>query len=193
MYLIPTWDLEIEQKSAFRKFAIENLISRGVCKWAINQSEIITRQLLAQDLGLSSWQTPPQEAGEEKPWVSHVIPSNNIIIITGIVQLSQCPKVSTIAFKVGHASNLRAIFDIDEIYSGLPIAKRFKIYEERGELYCKFGKLKDVKMSAFLSHPILYDNSTLINITVKSPEENKNGDKLMLNGFIAEPRQTTII
>lgn len=191
-YLIPTWELKQDTKRDYRSATIKRLESRCLGKTGIKELNI--RQLLAKDLGLRSWRTPPQSAGERTVWINHELEARRSIAIIGIIQLSKNPKVSDIIIRMGVSGCMTlGIHEVDELYSILPIIKKLETYREDDELFSRFGKLEDIRMAAYFSEPYIFDEYHVVHITVESPEDNKTGDRLMLSGFVVEPVGMTII
>jgi len=190
-YSIPCWDLKKETKLQYRKATIESLEKR--CLRISGITDMSVRQLLSKDLGLRSWRTPPQVVEERAVWINQVVKRNQFIAITGIIQLSKNPKVSTVIIRMGHSGAITlGIHDIDELSSILPIIKRLDSFRKDDELYERFGSLADIRMAAYFSEPYVFDTEHVIHITVESPEGNKTGDRLMLSGFVVEPAGLTI-
>ncbi|MBU1066994.1 hypothetical protein KKE60_04375 [Patescibacteria group bacterium] len=190
-YPLPVWELKQDTKRDFRLAAVRALEARCFGKTGIENLNL--RQLLAKDLGLRSWRTPPQIAGERTVWINCELAQNQFIAITGIIQLSKNPKVSDIIIRMGHAGCITlGVCEIDELYSILPIIKKLEEYREDDELFSRFEKLENIRMAAYFSEPYVFDEYHVVHITVESPEGNKTGDRLMLSGFVMEPTGMTI-
>ncbi len=190
-YLIPAWEVSQDTKFMYRKVTIEKLEAK--CREKTGCQDVIVRQLLARDLGLRSWHTPRQVAGERTVWIDSELKQSQFVAITGVIQLSRYPRVSSVIIRMGYSgATTLGHLNIDELYSILPIIKKLETFREGDELYLKFKGLENVRMAALFTEPYSFEQSHIVHITVESPEGNKAGDKLMLSGFIAEPNGMTI-
>lgn len=190
-YLIPSW--EVTQKAKTEHNAATKKALEFRCERRFPIKNFSLRQLLAKDLGLRSWRTPPQSAEMRTVWINHELPQYQFIAITGVIQLSKNPKVSDIIVRMGSSGAITlGLHEIDELYSILPILKKLETYRADDELFSRFGKLEDIKMMAYFSEPYIFDEYTVVHITVESPEGNKTGDRLMLSGFVIEPTGMSI-
>lgn len=190
-YLIPIWSITRDKPARYRLMLMDQLSHRYQLITAEENPQI--RQLLAKDLGLRSWETPSQHKGESSVWIQYTVPVGKIIIIGGITELSKNPKVSSLVISKGPIGNvIIGIHDIDELYSILPVLHVLKKEEDKGP-FSQISNLERLRMTGFFSQPYLYDQQEIIHISVESLTQNKNGDRLMLNGFIAERRGLTIV
>lgn len=190
-YTIPTWELKVETTQRHREATIMALHQRFSAQCDIK--DVTLRQLLAKDLGLQSWRTPQQDPGEKTVWIDKQLAANRFIAIMGIIQLSKNPKVSELTISAGESGMLTlGLHELDEIYSILPILKKLDVDKTIDELFSTFGRLERIRMAAYFSEPYLFKQHKVIHITVQSPEGNKTGDRLMLQGFIIEPAGTSI-
>jgi hypothetical protein len=191
-YPIPTWDLSIDNRKEYRRASIKSLGRRFTDK--LGSDGIYIRQLLASDLGLKSWRTPAHPPGSTHVWINHTLGPAQSIIIIGITQLSRDPKVSEIIFRRGATGQVTlGHLEIDELYSFIPLLKPQEKFRAREIRFERFGSLDRVRMTAYFSEPYYYDINECVHIMVRSPEDNKAGDKLMLKGYIAEPEGLTIV
>lgn len=183
-YLIPIWGLDRGKAERFRQNVIEYL-TKCYIRRHVRPSPMI-RQLLASDLGLQTWRTPSQSPGEKSVWVNYEVPLTKCLIIMGITQLSENPKVSKVTIGLGvYAARIIGLHELDELYAALPMLKVLKKSQE-GKPFSKIADLEYLKMTGFFSEPYIYEEQEIVHISVESPEGSKIGDKLMLNGFIAE-------
>lgn len=115
-YLLPAWELSIEQKKNFRVSCVEAAV-RVAMEYKISRDryEFRVRDILAEDVGLSCWQSNGQ--AEQQSWVHHRVTDSQIIGVYKIVQNSFQPRVTEIQFaRNGHVC---AHHPLETCYSGL--------------------------------------------------------------------------
>jgi hypothetical protein len=182
-YLIPIWAIGRERPERFRYLTTLKLATDYRKRY--NRPSSI-RQLLASDLGLQSWRTPPQNPKEKSVWVNCTVPFNTSLAIIGVTQLSKNPKLSKVTIAIGAASNvIIGLHELDQLYAALPVFEVLEKFQD-DKSFSEIRDLECLKMTGFFSAPYFYKEGEIINISVESPEGNESGDKLMLNGFIAE-------
>lgn len=190
-YSISSWEVSIENRKQIRKWTQEAMISRALHKRIIqNRDEAVILPLTAKDVGLNLWRTPPQKPQEPTLWINSPVAVNKITGIYKVIQLSKRPKVTTLSLALGYSeATTIALFDIEHIYSLLPVLDKIREYKAEHAIQSIFGSVDQMIMEAYFSEPIIYDNQDQMQIRVTSPEGNKSGDRLILGGFVLEPRE----
>lgn len=190
-YLVPIWGLDRDKPEMVRKNVITILTACYARRYV--GLRLIVRQLLASDLGLKTWRTPCQSPGEKSVWINYEVPFESCLMIMGVTQLSKNPKVSKMTIGIGsYASRIVGLHELDELYAALPMFEILEKLQDDKRL-SEIANLDCLKMTGFFIEPYLYEAGEVIHISVESPEGSKTGDKLMLNGFIAEQQGREII
>ena len=190
-YLIPAWDLSIEQRLKLR---VQSLFYMHAVAQDRDMGEVVVRELLASDLGLKTWRTPKQCADERSIWIRHEL-KNKIVCINRVIQLSLTPKVSEVMIGEGpHQSRIFGIHGLETMYPILRVLKAARCFNdlEWKGIVEAYGDITSLNMEAYFSDPYLFPSGSLVAIDVLSAEDNKRGDKLMLGGYIAEHYGETI-
>ena len=188
-YTISSWDISIKDRRVFRQTVIEAMIAKALVNGlARNRAELVIRTLTPGDVGLKRWRTPPQRPNESTTWIKFEVPSTQVFGIFKLIQLSEKPKVTTLTFSVRFkiGSVVKAHHNFEHLYALLPVLDKIKEYKTEFTSQSIFGSVDQMVMEAYLSEPILYDGDDYLHLSVTSPEGNKNGDKLMLGGFVLE-------
>ena len=188
-YTISSWDLSIKDRRAFRIAMIEAMIERAKYLAIIrDRHELVIRTLTPEDVGLKQWRTPPQKPGEETTWINFEVPPTQVFGIFKLIQLSKDPKVTTLTFSVVFSGSvlIKAHHNFEHLYALLPVLDKIKEYKTQFASQSIFGSVDQMVMEAYLTEPIIYDAGDYLHLSVTSPEGNKNGDKLMLGGFVLE-------
>lgn len=191
-YIIPAWDLKVDAKKEYRKLTQEALASRAFLE--MGHGEINIRALTASDLGLKSWRTPGQPAENKSVWINHTLKDRQYIGIYGITQLSPYPRISGLRISIGHSgATTLGLHQIETLYSILPVLRKMQTLQEGNWLKDTFGNLENIRMEGYFAMPYMWCQLHVVYIEVDSFTNNKTGDHLVLNGFVAEPVGQTII
>jgi len=193
-YLIPSWENSLHQRELFRKSCLQSLIDRAcqICHYPPQQ--ISVRKIMSNDMGISSWRTPPQLAHTSSVWFEKEVEINRFYCFYKIAQLSTEPKVSTLSFRMKNHP-LFAV-ELTELYMLIPILKVIKDwkvsdYIER-EFKQIFGDISNLVAEGYFPNPFIFSHDDQICVDITSDVENPDGDKLMLVGFVAEPSGVVI-
>ena len=194
-YSISSWEIPTEYRKQFRQTLCEAMVARALhLKVILEQSYADIRALLPKDVGLKTWRTPAQNPYDVTTWINYPVPSTAIIGIYKIIQLSKRPKVTTMSFRRGYSgSTIVAVHQIENIYALIPVLDKVREYKANHGIHQIFGSMDQMVMEAYFNEPIIYDPAGYLQIEVTSPEGNKKGDRLMIGGFILEPRGGTVI
>ncbi|MDD4873900.1 MAG: hypothetical protein PHE15_02855 [Dehalococcoidales bacterium] len=183
-YLIPDWQMKAEGVVEHRARLISQMNRLSKERWPKGQRVI--RQLLASDLGLKSWSTPRQSAGARTDWIHHTL-TEQILCVYGITLLSEIPKVSKIAI-IKEPYCFTGLYEVDELQAVLPLIKLAQSQIPKMEVTEMLYLLQslNLQMNGYFSEPHVWQPHDIVRIAVESPAGNETGDKIMLNGFIAE-------
>lgn len=200
---IPAHDLSLEKRQEHRNLVQELLkrraIDLGIAPHALD--DLTIRDLSPEDLGLTSWATPAQDAGTTVNWIDCITKDRKILAIYKVLQLSAKPKVSALAIykgvsKVGY-------HELELCYAGLPIIENLKAAlmnpTTRAVLDRMAGREEfpvspDIgsHMEAYFGEPYVIDPDYSFKIEVKA-RFRTSGDYLVLGGYVAERRGETIL
>jgi hypothetical protein len=192
-YLIPIWELTMENRTERRQVYQEAMLQRavnlGVCQ---NKYELTIRKLGLADLGLNNWCI--------KNGFRHTLPTWCVYGIYKLTALSVEPTAQHIRITKGNGRMPIFSADLAEMYSGLNIVKAL-YHDSLDELRVtekllghptteleKFMENKEIRCEAYLSEPIIFDPADVMGIDV-TPD---NNDFLVIGGFVAERIGTTI-
>jgi len=179
-YMIPTWEVSVENKKLFRQAVIECLINQALrVKISGKRFELNVRSLLPSDLGLETWDTPPQATHTTVPWIHYEL-DQKVVGLYKIVQLSENPTVS----EIGVAPPATKMYDISQLYGLIPLLKKLEGTDDLEILQIQYG-LENLRMEGWFTEPHIFDSHIAISVTSNSSEKT-NGDKLVLVGFVIE-------
>ena len=193
---IPSRDISIEDKKQFRERTIAVGIHRAKAVAIANLEENLTwRDLAPEDVGLTSWATPPTRAGEYTTWISHTVLVGTVLCIYKILQLSINPTVASMRFLVGPVT-IKGIHELEACYSGLPIIKNLAkalMSPEAKEVLDRLAGRDEMgvspdlgsPMEAYFGEPYIYEPHYQVVIQVKSRQDSP-GDYLVLGGYVIE-------
>ena len=187
-YSISSWDISVENRKQLRGMVQEAMIALALYRGIITRrDEGIFLPLMPGEVGLKLWRTPPQKPQEPTLWVDSPVATNKVLGIYKVIQLSKRPKVTTLSLARGYSdATILARFNIEHIYSLLPVLDKIREYKANHAIQTIFGSVDQMVMEAYFSEPIIYSSQDVLQIRVTSPEGNKNGDRLMLGGFVLE-------
>jgi len=194
VHTIPSRDISIEDRKLHR----ERVIAAGVARAGqrgiiLDSGEVALLDLAPEDVGASSWATPPTVAGVYTTWLSWTVP-RKVLVIYKVLQLSINPTVTSLRFWRGSRMTTMGINELEACYSGLPIIKNLAkalMDPESKEVLDRLAGREDVKVSpdlgspmeAYFSEPYILDPDSQFQIEVKSREDS-SGDYLVLGGFV---------
>ena len=194
-YLVPSWELTLEQKRDYCKNTMERALNRAMMLGLANRKEELTiRKLMPADLGLDNW-TINQGSLQVKGLNS--TGNNQVIAIYKLAALSPDPVAQRI--EMGFRSHKVFIADLSEMYSGLNLVKAMYYNDllaikttERllGETTADLEKLmenKDIRCEAYMSEPWIIDPQSRIEINVHPI----CSDTLVIVGFVIELKGMT--
>jgi len=181
-YLIPTWELSVDNRTAMRNHCKEAIIRQFIKEYHCLASECRIRMLVPSDLGLESWHTPSCGSKQAVNWINHKGNHNQVAIIYKIVLLETMPKITSITISPYDGTML---FDLSQFYSLIPVLKKAKSTGELAILQVQYG-LENLRMEGwFTETPVTKEGTDLI-IDVISEVGCKIGDRLVLGGLVAE-------
>jgi len=203
-YLIPVSDLSIEKRGTYRGLVLEALTNRQktICG---DLSVFVPRELLPQDLGLSSWETPevtqwqtPEVTQKWTPWVNYITSPESVLAIYKLTQLHHDPNISQI--KILRSGSTLGIHNLDCCYGGLPIIKNLqlalldpttrKVLEKLSSDGENFNFWGIGIMEGWFSEPYIIDGDSRLIIEISGRKASR--DQIVLGGFIIERRGTTV-
>lgn len=197
-YIIPTRDLGIEKRAAFRNAAIENgvrfALSTGLAR---TREELSVRDLLPVDIGLKYWQVN-LKAGNIT-WIFTTIQNSMIVTIYKIMVL--CPDPGAIQLHIYNNNSARTgMYPLEPLYAEIPFWKMItdsmmspearevmnrmtgppvKIQPEIGAMEGYFSEIHGYKPNSSIRMDLVSNKDSI--------------DRIMLGGFVIERRGTSII
>jgi len=187
---IPAWDISIQNITAIRNatiLALEDIASRELY---LPKEKLINRPLLAEDLGLEFWITPPLKAGETIEWIKTTVAEYRFIAFTKVIIISDEPVISTLRFKMG--SIIKGIFDLDELHVVLPAIRELSNMECSKAMLYQFGGLHNLRMEAYFPNAFVAHQFTPINVTIKAIKDSP-GEHFILGGIVVEEMRRKIL
>lgn len=164
-YLVPTWYVDHEQKTEFRRNTRKALAIRAFqlgfrgkgYSGAIDNLLMNIRfdGLLPQHLGIASWELPPCPKGEVVPWFDVIIPEDICIALYMVTQLTIRPRVDQLIFQ--HSSS-NYILELTQLL----------VYGHEG----------------FISEPHILSPGMTFEVSIGSQRGTKKGHRLFLGGLV---------
>ena len=189
-YLIPTWEISIDNKEKFRRDLVEVAISKAEAQ-RIGKSryELFVKELTPSHLGLESWVTPKQLPHTTLTWINYQSDCDKILSFYKVVQLNEDPGIISITIQTG--KGLISHHNIGQLYGLVPTLKKIKETNNWDLLQVQYG-LENLRMEGWFSEPYVIENSETIKIDVTTGAKGTDGDTLLLIGFVVEPLKMTI-
>lgn len=198
-YLIPVNDISPEKRERHRGSVLEALTNRQKNLYGdlpnFNLPNF-TRELLPQDLGLSSWETPGITQ-MWAPWVNYITSPETVLAIYKLTQLHHDPNISQI--RVRNSCSVFGVHDLNCCYGGLPIIKNLQLSLLDPTTRKVLEKLSDGEnfnfwgigiMEGWFSEPYIIDGDRRLIIEISGRKASR--DQIVLGGFIIERRGTTV-
>jgi len=166
--IIPTSELSIEERRAFRADAIQALQTRAIEVKRIgnNPNEIAIRDILPlTDLALANqwWITPAVVAGAVTNYVNSPMAAMRALVIYGVGVESAAPACSFMWFRSGPAgASTKGVANLESLYTKL-------------------------EPDGYLSKAVLWDPLETVFIQVWGRIAAAGGERIPLRGAIAEP------
>lgn len=189
-YLIPGWNVSIENKKQFRRAASDALVQRSIqLGIATSEHDVVHLGLFPKHIGLSKWVVPEHREGEWFEWSSYEIGRHCIAILSVSIVFPFTPGISLLKFQAGVTrSTTMALFSLSSLYSIGPVLKTLEedISIQRianNDLNLQW--LNDwPKMEGYFSEPIIYDAGATFTASLFCDSTDKLG--LVLDGFVLE-------
>lgn len=192
---IPSADMDAASKTRLRQSAMNSSLVITGQYMMMSENSLVQRDLLPDDLGLSSWKIGKLESGKYFKWINCQTNNNSVAIYK---LLSEIPFVGEIIFEVngGKVHQMQT----DCLFSGLPIwqtLKRAIMSEEAEEVLNRMvGSSENINighpMEGWINQPLVIKPFDRLTITIL-PKENTESGYVLLGGIVTEPHGRVIV
>ncbi len=199
-YLIPGWNLSIEDKKQFRCKTVEVAMDRAQhLALARDRCELVVEGLFPSYLGLKKWIAPEHPVDEWFTWIQHKVDSPSVIAITHVsIIFPVTPGLNLLRFCIGPmAAATKAVFSLSSLYSVGPLLKALEEDASISKIAGANNEKERIEwlknwpiMEGYFSEPVIYGPQDLVNIKLFCDSADKAG--LVLGGFVIEPIGITV-
>jgi len=185
MELLPYWQISQENRQRHRKNTQEAAFERLVAKAGIHKENALIREALPSDFGLTDWVTKAEgNLNEFNGWIEKKLPNITLVAIYGMAVLSSDLHTNVIRFE--REGTTLGLFAFGKLL--LP----FVAIEMAKEVHFEHKVDKDWFISeGYFTEPFIYDPLERMGINLYRTSQ--GSDKIILYGYVVEPRGMTVI